>query len=82
MASGTPVVTSNVSSLPEVTGDAAILTDPYDPESIADGLRRALTDSALRAELKTRGLTRVRQFSWEDSVRRIRAIYDEVAAER
>ena len=44
MASGTPVVTSNVSSLPEVAGDAAVLVDPYDPEAIADGIYRVLTD--------------------------------------
>lgn len=80
MASGTPVVTSNVSSLPEVVGDAAVLIDPYDTESIADGMRRALTDPALRADLTARGLERARAFSWDRSVRQIRAIYDEVAA--
>ena len=48
MASGTPVVTSNVSSLPEVAGDAAVLVDPYDPEAIADGIYRVLTDEDLR----------------------------------
>jgi glycosyltransferase involved in cell wall biosynthesis len=82
MASGTPVVASNVSSLPEVVGDAAILINPYDPESIADGVRRVLTDDRLRADLKARGLARARQFSWEDSVRRIRQIYREVAQEK
>jgi glycosyltransferase involved in cell wall biosynthesis len=55
MASGTPVVTSNVSSLPEVAGDAAVLVDPYDVDSIADGIRRVLTDEALRAELRRKG---------------------------
>ena len=49
MASGTPVVTSNVSSLPEVAGDAAVLVDPYDPDAIADGIDRVLTDGAARA---------------------------------
>ena len=52
MASGTPVVTSNVSSLPEVTGDAAVLVDPYDVESIADGIERVLNSPALRQELR------------------------------
>jgi glycosyltransferase involved in cell wall biosynthesis len=80
MASGTPVVTSNVSSLPEVAGDAAVLVDPYDPAAIADGIYRVLTDDRLRRELRTRGLTRARQFSWEASVRRVREIYGEVAA--
>ncbi len=77
MASGTPVVTSNVSSLPEVAGDAAVLTDPYDPEAIADGIQRVLTDETLRADLRRRGLERAHQFSWEKSVRRVRAIYAE-----
>jgi glycosyltransferase involved in cell wall biosynthesis len=79
MASGTPVVTSNVSSLPEVAGDAAVLVDPYDPEEIAGAMHRVLTDTALRAALVARGLARARQFSWERSVRRIREIYGEVA---
>ena len=51
MACGTPVVTSNVSSLPEVAGGAALLVDPYDPASIADGICRAVTDEALRARI-------------------------------
>jgi glycosyltransferase involved in cell wall biosynthesis len=80
MASGTPVITSNVSSLPEVVGDAALLIDPYEPDSIADAMRRVLTDDALRAQLRERGLARAREFSWERSVRRVRQIYDEVLA--
>jgi glycosyltransferase involved in cell wall biosynthesis len=78
MASGTPVVTSNVSSLPEVAGDAAVLVDPYDPQAIADGIFRVLTDEALRRDLRRKGLARARQFSWEQSVRRIRDIYAQV----
>ncbi len=74
MASGTPVVTSNVSSLPEVAGNAAILVDPYDPQAIADGIRRVMTDGALRGELRRKGLARAHQFSWETSVRRVREI--------
>ena len=81
MASGTPVVTSNVSSLPEVLGDAAILVDPYDPESIADGMRQALEDADLRATLIGRGLAKVREYSWEESVRRVHDIYVDVMQE-
>jgi glycosyltransferase involved in cell wall biosynthesis len=81
MASGTPVVTSNVSSLPEVAGDAAVLVDPYHPESIADGIERVLCDHALRRELRAKGLSRARQFSWEASVGRVREIYGETALE-
>lgn len=77
MASGTPVVTSNVSSLPEVAGDAALLVDPYDPGSIADGIHTVLTDEAARRELRRKGIERARDFSWETSVRRIRNIYCE-----
>jgi glycosyltransferase involved in cell wall biosynthesis len=81
MASGTPVVTSNVSSLPEVADEAAVLIDPYDPAAIADGIRQVLTNPALRASLIEKGFERVRGYSWERSVRRIRAIYGEVAGE-
>ena len=80
MASGTPVVTSNVSSLPEVTGDAAVLVDPYDVESIADGMRRVLTDPQLAAEMRRKGLARAREFSWERSVARTREVYATVGA--
>jgi glycosyltransferase involved in cell wall biosynthesis len=75
---GTPVVTSNVSSLPEVVGDAAVLVDPYDTASIAEGMRRALMDEELRAWLRERGIARAREFSWEQSVARIREVYGEV----
>jgi len=72
-------VISNVSSLTEVAGDAAVLVDPYDPQAIADGIYRVLTDEALRRDLRQRGLSRARQFSWETSVRRVREIYGEVS---
>ncbi|HSK09382.1 MAG TPA: glycosyltransferase family 1 protein [Vicinamibacterales bacterium] len=81
MACGLPVVTSNVSSLPEVVGDGAILVDPYSPDSIAEGMRAALSDEDLRATLRERGLARAREFSWERSVARTREVYDEVMAQ-
>jgi glycosyltransferase involved in cell wall biosynthesis len=81
MASGTPVVTSNVSSLPEVMGDAAVLIDPYDPAAIASGIRSVLANPAHRADLVARGLARARDFSWERSVRRVRDIYASVLGE-
>jgi glycosyltransferase involved in cell wall biosynthesis len=80
MASGTPVITSNVSSLPEVVGDAALLIDPMDPAAIADAMRRVLEDPALRADLIRRGCQRVKAFSWERSVARTREVYAEVLA--
>ena len=79
MACGAPVVTSNVSSLPEVAGGAALLVDPYDEEAIAAGIVRAVTDESLRADLIARGRERARSFSWAQSVRRIHEIYMEVA---
>ncbi len=82
MAAGTPVVTSNVSSLPEVVGDAALLVDPMDPAAIAAAVRRVLHEPALRAELVQRGRERVKAFSWERSVARVREIYRDVARPR
>ncbi len=78
MASGTPVVTSNVSSLPEVAGDAAVLVDPYDHHAIADGIYSVLSNEPYRQELRRKGLVRASQFSWENSVRRVMDIYQEV----
>jgi glycosyltransferase involved in cell wall biosynthesis len=70
-----------VSSLPEVVGDAAVLIDPYRSDAIADAMRRVLTEPELHADLRHRGLERVRDFSWERSVRRVREIYEEVLAD-
>src|SRR5258705_8975880 len=80
MASGTPVVTSNVSSLPEVAGDAAMLVGPYDVASIVAGMRRVLSDPALADEMRRKGLIRARDFSWERSVARTHDIYQLVGA--
>jgi alpha-1,3-rhamnosyl/mannosyltransferase len=71
MASGTPVLTSRISSLPEVVGDAAVLVDPYSVEDIAAGLERILGDEALRQTLVRRGKARAAEFSWERSVQAI-----------
>jgi glycosyltransferase involved in cell wall biosynthesis len=75
MACGTPVLTSRLSSLPEVVGDAAVLVDPYDVADIANGLERLLGDTALCASLVEKGRARVGAFSWERSVRAIHAGY-------
>ncbi len=79
MAAGAPVVTSNVSSLPEVVGDAALLIDPMDAGAIAEAMARVLSDPDLRADLIARGHARVQAFSWDRSVARISEIYQEVA---
>jgi glycosyltransferase involved in cell wall biosynthesis len=78
MASGAPVITSNVSSLPEVVGDAALLIDPMNASAIADAIIRVMSDAPLRAELVRRGLERVKTFSWARSVQRTRDVYAEV----
>jgi glycosyltransferase involved in cell wall biosynthesis len=78
MASGTPVVTSNQSSLPEVTGDAAVLVDPYDVGSIVGGIRRVLSDPDFAAALRRRGPERAREFSWARSVDSTRTVYEQV----
>jgi glycosyltransferase involved in cell wall biosynthesis len=75
MACGTPVVTSRISSLPEVVGEGALLVDPYDEEAIAHGISRLLDDEDLRQRLVARGLERAAAFSWERSVRQIHAGY-------
>jgi len=78
MAAGAPVITSNVSSLPEVVGDAALLIDPMDPQAIADAMARVLGDPALRAELVRRGRERVKAFSWDRSAARTYEVYAEL----
>jgi alpha-1,3-rhamnosyl/mannosyltransferase len=69
MACGTPVVTSDVSSLPETVGDAALLIDPLDVDGLAGAIRRLWDDEALRRDLRARGLARAREFSWERTAR-------------
>jgi len=78
MACGTPVVCSNVSSLPEVVGEAAITVDPNDVEALAEALHRVLTDADLRQDLRRRGLERAAEFTWEQTARETAAVYEEV----
>ncbi|MGC9350201.1 MAG: glycosyltransferase family 4 protein [Anaerolineae bacterium] len=79
MACGTPVACSTTSSLPEVVGDAALLFDPTDVESIALALRRISHDGVLRADLSARGLEQAARFSWERTARETLALYRKVA---
>lgn len=82
MACGTPVVTSNVSSLPEVVGDAAVLVKPDNVFDIARGIQEVLLDEGLRAELIRRGHQQAGRFSWERTARQVLEIYNEAAEER
>jgi glycosyltransferase involved in cell wall biosynthesis len=79
MAHGTPVITSNVSSLPEVVGNAAVLVNPENVFEIMRALHRVLTDRALRDRMKERGYQQAKRFSWEISVRRVLDVYRSVA---
>src|SRR6202165_482848 len=79
MAHGTPVVTSNVSSLPEVVGNAAVLVNPENVFEIMRALHRVLTDQSLRARMKERGYQQAAKFSWNTSVRRILEVYGQIA---
>jgi glycosyltransferase involved in cell wall biosynthesis len=70
MACGVPVLTSNVCSIPEVVGNAAIQVNPLEVDEIADGIRRLVQDSALRQQLRERGLRRAKQFTWRETARK------------
>lgn len=72
---GVPVVTSNISSMPEVAGDAAVLVDPIDVRDIERGIEKAL---ATRSDLVKKGLARVKQFSWKKATRETLKVYEEV----
>lgn len=78
MARGVPVLTSNGSALREIAGDAALLVDPGDPESLLEGLRRITADAALREGLARRGYERSALYSWETAVDRTWDVYQEL----
>ncbi|MCY3796594.1 MAG: glycosyltransferase family 1 protein [Chloroflexi bacterium] len=82
MACGTPVVTSNLSSLPEVGGEAALLVDPYDTGAIRDAIVKLETDADRRAQLIQAGFLQVKRFSWMRAARQLRSIYDEMLSMR
>ena len=65
MACGTPVITSNISSLPEVAGDAAILINPYDIKQLSEAMHLIATDAQLQNRLSQLGIERAKKFSWE-----------------
>jgi glycosyltransferase involved in cell wall biosynthesis len=76
MACGTPVITSDISSLPEVAGDAALLIDPHNTEAIADAIRRLLEDTVLVDTLTQRGLMRAHDFTWDRAAHQLRQMYE------
>ena len=80
MACGTPVVCSDRGSLPEVTGDAALLINPDDVDGLAKAMERALEDEPLRAQMRERGLANVKRFSWEKTAQQTLDIYRRLTA--
>jgi glycosyltransferase involved in cell wall biosynthesis len=78
MSHGVPVVTSNVSSMPEVGGEAALYIDPHSPEDIAQKVRQAVEDGALRDDLAQRGTARASEFTWRRTAEKTLAVYDEI----
>jgi glycosyltransferase involved in cell wall biosynthesis len=79
MAHGTPVVTSNTSSLPEVVGNAAVLVNPENVFEIMRALHRVLVDQPLRDKLKARGYEQAKRFSWDNAAQQILGVYRQVA---
>jgi glycosyltransferase involved in cell wall biosynthesis len=80
MAAGVPTITSNISSMPEVAGDAAVQVDPYDTRQIADAMHRLLSEPAERARLIESGLAQSRLFTWEGMTEKSLAFYASVLA--
>ena len=78
MTFGVPVVTANISSLPEVCGDAALYVDPYDTESIRSGIEKVLADEDVRHRLRVAGKKRVHALSPEVYVKRLYEIYSAI----
>lgn len=82
MSCGTPVISSNASSLPEVAGDAAVLVPPDDAEQLADEMMRVTADPSLRQELRMRGLEQAQKFSWERAAEETVRVYESLDANK
>lgn len=79
-ACGCPVVVSNVSSLPEIVGESGVLVDPESDDSIADGVKKVLTDEKTRTDLAERGFKNVKRFSWEKCAQEVLSTLSKVAS--
>jgi len=78
MACGTPVITANTTSLPEVVGDAGVMVDPDDDEALAEEMYKILTDNSLKKELMNKGLERARLFQWDTAAKETLKVYEEL----
>lgn len=81
MACGTPTLTSNLSSLPEVAGDAAVLINPYEIESIAHGIEKIVEDNDLRKMLITKGFEQIKLFTWDKTATAVQHVLNEASAD-
>ena len=81
MKCGTPVIAGDRTSIPEVAGEAALLFDPFDVQSLVEALKRILNDSDYRATLSARGLQRANEFSWQTTARLTLAVYEKAAGQ-
>lgn len=80
MACGTPVLTSSVSSLPEVAGEAAVLVDPYEIEAIAEGLQQVVENQFLREQNRYRGFAQAQKFTWEKTATHVQDMLSKAAS--
>jgi len=76
MACGAPVITSNVSSLPEIVGSATLIVDPYNTNAITTALEQVLTDDALAERLRRDGLEQVKRFNWANTAQRYLELFN------
>ena len=81
MSEGCPVITSNISSLPEVAGDAAILINPENSDELSDAINKISNNSKYREELIEKGFDNVKKFSWEKTAEQTLSIFEEVGRE-
>jgi glycosyltransferase involved in cell wall biosynthesis len=78
MACGTPVITSNTSSLPEVAGDAALLVDPHNISAIAQAITEIMENEALREDLRQKGYQQVQRYTWSQAASKMLAVYQQL----
>jgi glycosyltransferase involved in cell wall biosynthesis len=76
MQCGTPVITGNRTSLPEVVGDAAVMVDPFDVDEIGAALLRLIDSSELRSTLRAKGLLHARKFNWRETAKQTLIVYE------
>ena len=76
MACGIPTIASATTSLGEIAGDASLLIDPFDVESIKDALEKIISDQMLQKELKIKGLEHVKKYTWEKTVNKVKVVVD------